>query len=352
MLCSHTLQASKSGIPPNVFWSGTDAGPRARLFLQDLLAQDDPTQARRKLEALPGSRQAFCLLTVAVAAGLARASLRGWKKAAVVSELLLWYCERRIESKGAGAAASLHGLPVKGTVSLRALWARRHLGRPSDLSKEALIAALLRSPGSEQVHEAHASEAQVAETLSAECESVRNVLTWMDDRALSSADVDQRLQKLSVTELQGVALELSMPEDLQRSDRRPRLLHAIAQHIPDFQKGLPWVPKQVSDLIHEIAAFQQQNDGALPKRAKRRTADTLSEDRLAQRWRRFMNRKDGVGAALAQAEVEFAEAVLGSSIWYKKGRLDQYLPGYLGRSSAVSISSLRLILASLHTFFD
>ena len=55
----------------------------------------------------------------------------------------------------------------------------------------------------------------------------------------------------------------------------------------------------------------------------------VDEDRLAQKWRKLVNRKmhPGGKGGLTSVEVEYIEAVLGKDVWDAKHAVEDYIPG-------------------------
>ena len=102
-------------------------------------------------------------------------------------------------------------------------------------------------------------------------------------------------------------------------------MEELFRHAEDLKRGLPWVEKWIAEVVGAVEMFQRVHGGDMPKRVHRRRGPTTDEDKLAQRWRKLVNRKKD--SELSATEVEYVEAVLGKNAWDAQQCVEDYLPG-------------------------
>ena len=186
----------------------------------------------------------------------------------------------------------LKHLPVKGRISLRALISTRNLQQPRGGGKETLIDMLLPK----------------------EDVTVEMLKSWLRD--LRGMEFKRRLIQCAIGSLQNVCSELGIGATNKTSwKKHDVLVEEITRYQDAFRQGLPWVEKNLHELVEAIDMFRASHEGRMPKRVHRRKEgeEGCLEDRLAMRWRRLHVRKTNPNAraALSLAEIQYVEGILG-----------------------------------------
>lgn len=202
----------------------------------------------------------------------------------------------------------LKHLPVKGRISLRALISTRNLQQPRGGGKETLIDMLLPK----------------------EDVTVEMLKSWLRD--LRGMEFKRRLIQCAIGSLQNVCSELGIGATNKTSwKKHDVLVEEITRYQDAFRQGLPWVEKNLHELVEAIDMFRASHEGRMPKRVHRRKEgeEGCLEDRLAMRWRRLHVRKTNPNAraALSLAEIQYVEGILGKDIWSLKHQVEDYIPG-------------------------
>ena len=228
-------------------------------------------------------------------------------KEAVVNAILLHHWQKEVleHHDRELVAAKLEKLPLKGTVSLKTLAQTHGIVNIARASKDTLIQKLIAKPEGTR-------QGDVA------CEEIKH---WMVD--LHGSELWQRLNGCDVRALENTVSELTASKI--SSLKKKRLVEELFRHAEDLKRGLPWVEKWIAEVVGAVEMFQRVHGGDMPKRVHRRRGPTTDEDKLAQRWRKLVNRKKD--SELSATEVEYVEAVLGKNAWDAQQCVEDYLPG-------------------------